>query len=70
MSEINRSNPSLESLEKSFWEHVDFQMELTGQSEQQVLDAIRTPGFTCRGTWERMRSQNANEQGKADAKTW
>lgn len=35
-------------LESAFWEHVEWRMETTGQSEQEVLDSIRQPGFIGR----------------------
>jgi hypothetical protein len=38
----------LETLERWFWQHVEYQMSETGQTEQQVLDAIKTSGFTGR----------------------
>jgi hypothetical protein len=66
MSERIRPNSNLETLERWFWEHVDFQMELTGKSEQEILNAVKTPGFTGRGTWERNRSQNCTERIGAD----
>jgi hypothetical protein len=38
----------LEKMERWFWEHVEYRMELTGQTEQEILDSIREPGFTNR----------------------
>ena len=35
-------------LEQSFWDHIEWRMEATGQSEQDVLDSIRQPGFIGR----------------------
>jgi hypothetical protein len=45
---VNKSHAHQEQQEKDFWEHVDYMKEQTGETEQQVLDAIRTPGFTGR----------------------
>lgn len=35
-------------IEQFFWEHVDYQMEITGKTEQEVLDGIKQPGFIGR----------------------
>lgn len=43
-----RSRADSEQQERYFWAHVDFTKERTGETEQEVLDAIKTPGFTGR----------------------
>jgi hypothetical protein len=37
-----------EQQDRDFWKHVDYTKERTGETEQEVLDAIKTPGFTGR----------------------
>jgi hypothetical protein len=37
---------NLETVERWFWQHVEDQMAQTGLTEQEVLNAIKTPGFT------------------------
>jgi hypothetical protein len=37
-----------EEIEGFFWEHVSYQMEVTGRTEQEVLDLIKVPGYTGR----------------------
>jgi hypothetical protein len=34
--------------EKHFWEWVDFRKEMTGLTEQEILDSVREPGYTNR----------------------
>lgn len=48
MRSEKRTRAILEEIDKSFWEAVDYQKELTGETEQEVLDQINTPGFTGR----------------------
>lgn len=38
----------LERMERWFWQHVEYQMAQTGETEQEVLNTIMTPGFTGR----------------------
>jgi hypothetical protein len=47
------ANPHLEMMEHSFWRHVEYIMSQTGETEQQVLDAIKTPGYTGRRARQR-----------------
>lgn len=52
----------LETVERWFREYVESQMLETGETEQQVLDAIKTPGFTgLRARRERKASQRKVE---------
>jgi hypothetical protein len=44
----NKSRAHREQQEQDFWTYVDFTKERTGETEQQVLDAIKTSGFTGR----------------------
>lgn len=37
-----------EEQEANFWNWVDFRIEVTGKSEQEILDAVRVPGYTGR----------------------
>ena len=39
---------NMEEIEQFFWDHVDYQMEVTGKNEQEVLNGITQPGFTGR----------------------
>jgi hypothetical protein len=57
---FGQDTSNLEGMERWFWEHVEFQMLRTGETEQQVLDAIKTPGFT--GRRARLRNQQQPEQ--------
>jgi hypothetical protein len=36
------------TMERYFWQHVEARMKEEGLSEQQVLDTIKTPGWTGR----------------------
>jgi len=49
-SERRRKDASryLERAEQWFWQHVEYQMAQTGATEQEVLDSIKTPGYTGR----------------------
>lgn len=38
----------LAEYERQFWEWVDFRKEMTGLTEQQILDSVREPGYTNR----------------------
>jgi hypothetical protein len=53
MKESKETNSHLEQVEQWFWQHVEYQMTQTGESEQEVLDAIKTPGFTGRKARQR-----------------
>jgi hypothetical protein len=44
--------------EHDFWAWVDEQVELSGQTEQQVLDGIKTPGYTGRKARGDMRGKD------------
>jgi hypothetical protein len=46
--ECRDENSYLETMERWFWQHIEYQMAQTGETEQEVLDAIKTPGFTGR----------------------
>jgi len=43
-----RSIAEGEKQELWFWQWVDFEMEVTGHAEQEVLDAVRVSGYTGR----------------------
>ena len=43
-----KSQEILSVMQREFWNWVSEQVEFTGETEQQVLDAVRTPGFTGR----------------------
>jgi len=43
-----RAAAELAQVEKWFWEWVDYQLEVTGMSEQEFLDTVKQPGFIGR----------------------
>lgn len=49
----HKSSALKEQHEQEFWMHVDYMKESTGKTEQEVLDAIKTPGYTGRKARER-----------------
>jgi len=52
---------NLETVERWFWQHVEDQMAKTGETEQEVLNAIKTPGFTGRRARQRAQTRPAEE---------
>ena len=47
----------LETVERWFWQHVEDQVAETGETEQEVLNAIKTPGLTGRRARHRMQAR-------------
>jgi hypothetical protein len=44
----HKSRALRERREQEFWAHVEYMKERMGETEQEVLDAIKMPGFTGR----------------------